>query len=139
MQKKSDIRLLTTCSTAPLPAGLAIMDCVSIMTMNGMKPCLSTSRFTREVPIIDWWEQVVLVTGPKQKHSRKSIILATANKDGGSHIDGNITPKFKILKDGFWTFEKGNISEELTDYHFIGIRQFGYEIINSHELTALTI
>ena len=115
-----------------------MMDCVSIMTMDGIKPCLSESGFAKEIPIGEWWQQVVLVTGPEQKHSRQSIILATANKDGGAHIDENITPDFKTLKEGFWTFEHESLSKELTDYHFVAIRQFGYEIINSQQLLALT-
>lgn len=51
MQQKMNIKLLTTCRDDPLPDGLAIMDCVSIMTMDGIKPCLSESRFAKEVPI----------------------------------------------------------------------------------------
>ena len=137
MQKKN-IKLLTTCKDDPLPDSLVMMDCVSVMTIDGIKPCLSESGFAKEIPIDEWWRQVVLVTGPKQKHSRQSIILATANKDGGAHIDENITPDFKTLKAGFWTFEHGTSSKELTDYHFFAIRQFGYEIINSQQLSALT-
>lgn len=137
MGKKDHMELLTTCRNAPVPGGLLIMDSVSMFTMEGIKPCLSETGFAKEIPVAEWWAQVVLVTGPEQKHSRKSIILATANKDGGAHVDENITPDFRTQKEGYWTFDHGNSTEELADYHFIAIRQFGYEIMNSRQLSAL--
>ena len=78
-----------------------------------------------------------MVTGPTEHHSRKSIVLSTANKDGGAHVDDNISDEFASLKRGFWTFEKENSSKELADYHFIAIRQFGYELLHSPELSTL--
>lgn len=41
----------------------------------------------KQIPVADWWEQVVYVSGNRIKASRRDLVLAAADKDGGAHVD----------------------------------------------------
>jgi hypothetical protein len=82
-----------------------------------------------------------VVFGPENKWTRKTIVLAAANKDGGAHVDPNISPEYRDLIDGLWTFTRQDSARTetrvMTDHQFIALRQFAYELLNSPELVAL--
>jgi hypothetical protein len=71
--------------------------------------------------------------------------LATANKDGGAHVDDRPSVEYETLKTtgqrGFFhyspTGEMGNFVP-IMDAHLVYIRQMGHEILGSPELIALT-
>ena len=48
---------------------------------------LGDSAWKEFIPVTQWWTQLVM-TG-KNDLSRKDIILAAANEDGGAHVDAN--------------------------------------------------
>lgn len=48
---------------------------------------IEQSPTTRYVPFTDWWERAVILDGNGNEFSRKSLVLAMTNKDGGAHID----------------------------------------------------
>ncbi|OFZ15346.1 MAG: hypothetical protein A2X86_17680 [Bdellovibrionales bacterium GWA2_49_15] len=60
-------------------------------------PELSKTTYERKVPLElnlakhltfdDWWNEVVLNDRKGGKFTRKSLVLAVANQDGGSHVD----------------------------------------------------
>ncbi len=48
---------------------------------------IEQSTTTRYVPFVDWWERPVIVDANGAEFSRRDLVLALANKDGGAHID----------------------------------------------------
>ena len=90
---RNSIKLVSTVMPPP-PQGngiLAIFDGVTTMTMQGLKPRLdSISGYAKAVPVEDWWNQLVIVFG-SDRFTRRSIVLAAANKDGGAHVDPQLS------------------------------------------------
>lgn len=103
----------------------------------GIYPNLTTS-FPQKLGVESWWEEVVLISGPNSIHTRKSIILAAANKDGGAHVDQNLNSEFEELLEGLFTFTRaGENPVELDNNHFTALRVFANELLNSEEIQEL--
>lgn len=117
----------------------SFFDGVSNFTTSGIVPNLTTS-FPQSLDVESWWEEIVLISGPQSIHTRKSITLAAANKDGGAHVEKKLKPQFKELLEGIFVFAKnGEPMVELTDHHFVALRVFANELLNSKELQALCV
>ncbi|HEY6170418.1 MAG TPA: hypothetical protein VI454_20465 [Verrucomicrobiae bacterium] len=88
------------------------------------------------IPVSEWWTEVVM--GSSGLPSRKDVILAAANQDGGAHVDANPSLKTQELIRGVGTFGLSVGGEfeksELTDHHFYLIRQFAHEVLNSPDI-----
>jgi hypothetical protein len=89
----------------------------------------------------DWWNQLVFVRNGELM-SRCQIVLATAHKDGGAHVD-EPDNDLRAIKEGFWvrTKSKDNgttVSEPMENNHFRMLRRFADELLNSKELIGLT-
>lgn len=87
----------------------------------------------------DWWNETVWMQDSAL--SRRKIILETANKEGGAHVQP-VAPKTILeLRRGLSQISsvKVNGVEVGTpaNYHFILIRQFAHELLNSPSLTEL--
>jgi hypothetical protein len=77
---------------------------------------------------------VIVIEG---KHiSRRALILAAANKDGGAHVDSILPPEYESLKNGFWTDD--DTGQLISSHHALCLRQLGFELLNSPELVDLT-
>lgn len=48
---------------------------------------IEQSKTTRYVSFTDWWERPVILDSNNAEFSRKDLVLALTNKDGGAHID----------------------------------------------------
>jgi hypothetical protein len=48
---------------------------------------IETSNRTRYVSFSDWWERHVILDSNGAEFSRKELVLALVNKDGGAHVD----------------------------------------------------
>jgi hypothetical protein len=86
-----------------LPSGVMEVS-VSIpinMTMAGGKT--SFTRYQKgqkpqaKVPLKNWWIDPCWDSGTN-KVSNKDIVLAISNKEGGAHVDGDTTQKYRIAK-----------------------------------------
>jgi hypothetical protein len=139
LKVKSSIKLLTTVSTPPLEPGLFLFDGLTTMSLRGIEP--SMSDFGEFVSADAWWDQVVIVTGPKAWINRRLLVLGAANKDGGAHVDARLDQEYQQLLDGMWAVAGRDARVEtsipLTDHHFIAIRQLVHELLNSPDLIAL--
>jgi hypothetical protein len=75
------------------------------------------------------------------RFSRRDVVLSSANQDGGAHVDIMPSSKTTELKEGVGTLEKRycdiSVTEDLVDYHFPLLRQLGYEVLNSPEISGL--
>ena len=98
-----------------------------------------------QLPVSDWWNQVVYILG-KTRASRKDLILAAANKDGGAHIDANLTTEYESLmttgQRGFFHYTPTNDMhnfQPVMDAHLVYLRQMGFEILSSPQLLAFAV
>lgn len=48
----------------------------------------------KKMSFTTWWEEVVIQDMNREVLTRKEVVLAMANKDGGSHIDPELTAKY---------------------------------------------
>lgn len=63
-------------------------------------PCLDSQQnrdFFGFVPFDEYWNRVILMDANKNSYTRKGIVLAVANQDGGSHIDPEVDEKYYRL------------------------------------------
>lgn len=82
-----------------------------------------------QIPFKDWWEQIVFVIR-KEKIRRCDLVLDAANKDGGSHVDEKLRPRYQDLISNFWQNSDGPIQ----DNNLRGLRLLGFEVLHSPEL-----
>jgi hypothetical protein len=102
------------------------------------------------IPYQDWWDKEVLfrrIVG--FGITRRDLVLSAANKDGGAHVDRELDPQYERVSGGFinLTFRHNDETTNLpigdpevvvVRYtHFAALRQLGYEVLNSPELTNL--
>lgn len=94
------------------------------------------------IPVSQWWDHVVMVLNC-QRMSRKDIVLAAANKDGGAHVDAKLSAEYEALaKDGavgafVYQTQGERVEAPIQDAHLISLRQLGYEVLHSPELASL--
>ena len=104
----------------------------------GFAPDLGNSPYKSYVSVEEWWSEVVHEF--RQKFSRRDIILAAANQDGGAHIDPNPSQKTILLRGSLGTLttiaKHGTEKRGLTNPNFPLIRQFGFEVLNSPDLVT---
>lgn len=149
-----DIFLTSTCERIPETAitSSSTMVFTQVMrTPNGVeaKICASLGDgppISFHMKANDWWNQtiVVLPKGADRRVLRKDIVLVAANKDGGAHVDTQLTPQYEILKQrgGTLQFVYSKIDGvekkiEFEDIHAHLIRQMAYELLNSPALVAI--
>ena len=79
--------------------------------------------------------------GTNTMPSRKDIILAAANQDGGAHVDASPNQITQELIRGVGRFGisvgKKLKKTELENHHFPLIRQFSYEVLNSPDVSGV--
>lgn len=54
-------------------------------------------RLHAPVSFTDWWERPILSDQQDHKFSRRDLVLAVANKDGGAHIDAELDERYRAL------------------------------------------
>ncbi|MGQ6289138.1 hypothetical protein ACUNF7_10915 [Serratia sp. IR-2025] len=101
------------------------------------------SPFKTFIPFSKWWTQPILILKKGEWYSRRKIVLAAANKDGGAHVDCEIPGDYELLSSpgimGVLGFAgpNGYESEEVKNAHYTIIRQMAYELLNSPQLVDL--
>ena len=94
-------------------------------------------------PVVDyqtWWSQNIFFRDQKF-YSRKDVVLAAANKDGGAHVD-DPDSTLSALIEGIWskttTLADGTkLVTPVEDDHFAMLRRLGEEILKSPELLVM--
>lgn len=88
-----------------------------------------------------WWEQPIYLSQDKL-FSRKDVTLAAANQDGGAHVDPSPrdTTRRLIEGEGTYTVKIGDqtTTRELVNSHFLLLRQFAWEVLNSNDFVCAT-
>jgi hypothetical protein len=142
MGRKDALPLVTTAKTVPNDF-LETTDFGELMAGMTFGHKLEYDPVPGDSPTIlcaDWWEQPVFIRD-KKAYTRKDVVLAAANKDGGAHVD-NPDVKLQALQEGFWirtvTHADGTKkTEPFADNHFRMLRRFAEELLSSKELLKL--
>jgi hypothetical protein len=104
---------------------------------------LGDGPFREYLAVDQWWHEVVWILRPEIKVTRRDIILAATNKDGGAHVDEKLSIQYEDLAapgaGGFFAYrDRPDIAPQpLMDAHLISLRQMGYEVISSDGLRSL--
>jgi len=95
------------------------------------------------IPADSWWNEIVFVLETGEVLTRKSIVLAAANQDGGAHVDLKVSSGYRALATdgaaGTYTRDTGAgyALVSASDAHLVALRQMGYELLNSSDLVRL--
>jgi len=142
--QKESIRLLSSLETMDelcLPLKMIPKYALPAMTTSdGQKPLLGKTKKNKLISISDWLnEKIIVIDGIEL--SREDVIVTAANKDGGTHVPEKLNEKAKLLKKGigcYTIYENGRaITRELTNHHFIILRQLAFEVLESKSIYEL--
>ncbi len=150
---QTSVELLSTCAIGPRPepppglkqASLSFGLAPITFDAHGIAyvPPLADAHKQRFLPFREWWAEVVFRLFPETDVTRRDVVLGAANKEGGAHVDQNLTPEYDaLISQTLWRFalHAGNrILEEgdLSGSHYAALRQMGYEVLSSPALVAL--
>lgn len=122
---------------------------IQSLTLVGIE---ATSKWAKFIPLLDdgpsicykkgkvtfddWWKGIVFVDGNSNEMTRKHLILAICNKDGGAHIDPNLNEVYaNITRNkslGRHIFNSGDGNKtEITNPEFASIRHIAHEVLKS--------
>lgn len=96
----------------------------------------SPRRYAKgKIPFDDWWNKIVIVDNKGNKLTRKDLILAVSNKDGGAHIDPKLDKAYADLtrfNSLGWEFIVDGVKKESsTGPEIASIRQISHEVLKS--------
>lgn len=157
-------------SCHPPPPGVLVFEGMGRLTMETsghevyrrLDPVLDEEAHKHvPVPVEQWWEMPVYVQNRFVRYragqhktvstclTRKNIILAAANKDGGAHVDEKLEPNYERLAAsgalGMYTNEMtlndGTVVvvPPLENAHLVYLRQMGYEVLSSFDMRLLLV
>lgn len=123
------------------------IDPLSIVGQSGLATLLLTDSGGRYVALLDdprlessmknfddWWNAIIFRDSKDRELSRKGLVLAIANKDGGGHVDPMLDGVYADLsrKSSFsWTYIDGGTTASISGAHRAAIRQICHEVLKS--------
>jgi hypothetical protein len=114
-------------------AGLTVME----VNANGARhvPAFSagapSTQRPRSVPFVEWWTRAVLVDNERVGISRRDLIVAMANTDGGAHVDPSIDRTYARLSrqnSAGWVYRGPGGERPILGIEFASVRQIGWEV-----------
>lgn len=99
----------------------------------------SPARPNKYVLFPDWWNDTVIVDKYKSKFSRRELVMALANKDGGAHVDPELDQRYADLTRNNsigWILSDGTEERPMGNIELHSMRQIAYEMISSVERRA---
>jgi hypothetical protein len=94
---------------------------------------LAPPRVRPKVTFDTWWNKVVFVVG-EIRLTRRDLVLAIANKDGGAHVDPELDRRYAEISRYNaigWRFFVNGVEQEFTDPVLVSLRQISHEILIS--------
>lgn len=82
----------------------------------------------------DWWNKVVIVDSKKVQFTRRDLVLALANQDGGGHVDPALDEKYANLSRNNsvgWRYSNGVIETPFEGVELFSVRQIAFEVYKS--------
>jgi len=90
--------------------------------------------YKRWLPYRDWWNEIVFVDDRKQSLSRKELILAVANQDGGAHVDPTLSETYARLSRHNslgWVISTPVQALQIPNPERAAIRQISHEVLKT--------
>jgi len=90
----------------------------------------------RYITFDQWWNTVIFVDEARRETTRKDLILAVANKDGGAHVDPVLDEKYASLSRRnslAWQFSGLSGDIPLKGPEKAAIRQIAHEVLKSFD------
>lgn len=143
MNVKSTVKLATSFGLAKkLPPGMKPTSIIPLFVTSseaGVSVPFALPSPLTLLTVDEWWNETVWMQSTTL--TRKQIVLACANKDGGAHIEESPPQSILDLRRGLSSVVSLKIGEvevgTPSNYHFILLRQFAHELLNSPSLTTL--
>ena len=88
----------------------------------------------RTVDFDSWWNTTVFIDARKNALSRKDLVLAVTNQDGGAHVDPALNQTYADLSRNNslgWIFSDGKTTQPLEKPECAAIRQIAHELLKS--------
>lgn len=82
----------------------------------------------------DWWNEVVFVDDRRESLSRKQLVLAVANQDGGAHVDPALDDTYARLarhNSLGWVVSTGTGTQPIPKAERAAIRQIAHEALKT--------
>ena len=83
----------------------------------------------------EWWNKIVFVDTEGNKLTRRDLVLAVSNKDGGAHVDPQLNNAYADLtrfNSLGWKFIQNGIEKDFaTKPELASIRQMSHEVLKS--------
>lgn len=79
-----------------------------------------------------WWERTVVIDNHKNQFSRRVIVLALSNKDGGAHVDPSLDAAYSYLTRELsmgWSYSDGKTTEVIRPIELASVRQISHEVL----------
>lgn len=92
----------------------------------------------QELPFDEWWNEVIFMDKDKEETTRKDLILAVANKDGGAHVDPNLDEKYANLsrKNSLaWQHTGPMGTKPMPGPQLAAVRQIAHELLRTFNPT----
>lgn len=144
-----DLKVLSTTMFKP---GLPVADSHFLgfvgmyPSIGGFKPYFNDGERKENIPWRQWWaDEPIMAFNKTQEHvTRRQLILASANKDGGAHVDETKPDEYERLDDGLGIevlvrFQGKDKDEKVKLRHanVAALRQIGHEILSSEDLRTI--
>jgi hypothetical protein len=111
----------------------------------GFRPLGDDGLRSEQVDLSTWWsdEPILKLRKTNEFVTRRELVLAAANRDGGAHVDANRPKEYDRLEAGLgFQVEVGyaNGERKIITFRYANLaalRQVGHEILTSEELIKL--
>jgi hypothetical protein len=142
--RATDIELLSTTFEPSMNAFFFVgLGMTRVSAKSAYFPQLGDGPINEFIPVQRWWNQVTMIID-RRRITRKDIVLAAANKDGGAHVDAKLTAEYAALaRDGavgafIYGPEGTEVTAPIQGAHLVSLRQLGYELLHSPALINLS-
>jgi hypothetical protein len=107
-----------------------------------LDPSLENSFFNDHLTVPRWLNQVVYSTTKKLRITRETLMLGAANKDGGAHVDLNVSEEYQAASrenemSHLWKHSGKPVPVSDEPIYLVSLRQMAYEILHSPDIQAL--
>lgn len=92
------------------------------------------SRQRPKASFSEWWGEKVIVDNAGGVFTRKDLVLALANKDGGAHVDPKLDATYAALTRNNslgWVASDANGERPMGDVELHSVRQIAYELLQT--------
>lgn len=82
----------------------------------------------------EWWNEVIIVDDERAELTRRALVLAVANRDGGAHVDPKLNETYARLSRANsigWTRHSGGQSAPIGMVEWSSIRQIAHEVLRT--------